>query len=167
MKIVKTSSRAEALADGTMAIVMTLLVIELHPPDNPEEFRALLPHIGWYFLSFFLLGTHWIAHHNAFQWIKGMNHVLLWLNILFLSFVSLTPFTTSFVGEHPHSQLAVVLYATNILAVFLSLFAIWEYATWRDLLDSTWVVEKTRKVIRRMLVPISVAALALILSTSI
>jgi len=133
-----TPKRLEALTDGVFAIVMTLLILELsipeiaHPSLQAELPRRLLelwPKLYSYVLSFLVLGILWTLHHRSFHYIKRSDIALVWLNIVFLMFVALLPFSTSLLGNYVTEQLSIVIYAINIsLAVAMRLI-IWTYAT--------------------------------------
>src|SRR5690242_11054474 len=99
--------RVEALADGVFAIVMTLLVLELKVPALPRDASAaevwrgvveLGPIFFSYFVTFTLAGTFWFWHHRAFDEIAHVDGPLFALNLAFLSFVSLLPFSTAMFG---------------------------------------------------------------------
>ena len=99
-----SKARLEMLCDGIFAIAMTLLVLELKPPELPrhaasaEIWHALLDHgpaFGGFALSFLLAGQFWILHHISFNYLRHANRALAMLTIPFLMFVSLLPFSTS------------------------------------------------------------------------
>ncbi|MCU5754419.1 TMEM175 family protein [Lactococcus lactis] len=81
-----SKTRLEAFTDAVIAIIMTVLVLELVRPDSDslQSFIALLPHLGVYFVSFFILAIYWVNHHHLFQSIKRINGKVLWINISFL-----------------------------------------------------------------------------------
>jgi uncharacterized membrane protein len=104
-------NRLEILTDGVFAIVMTLLVLEITLPEIaqptlqaelPQKLLELWPKLFKYALSFLVLGILWGFHHLVFHSIKHSNMALVWLNILFLMFVTLIPFSTSFRPTPPH-----------------------------------------------------------------
>lgn len=133
MSTVKTAERLTALADGTYAIVMTLLVIEFHAPEHFSELGKMGPEFLCYALSFALLGSYWIAHHNIYTWVEHSNHPLQWLNIVHLISISLIPFCTSLLIRFPNEHGAQYVYLLNVTATLLSLLIMWEYAHWRGL----------------------------------
>ena len=113
-------NRLESFSDGVFAIVITLLVLELRLPDVAygalrENLVALLPSIGAYVLSFLLVGMYWVFHHYAFTLLESVDGVLLWLNILFLLFISFMPFPTMMLGRYPFQTLPVVIYGINLM----------------------------------------------------
>ncbi|HEX79211.1 MAG TPA: DUF1211 domain-containing protein [Dehalococcoidia bacterium] len=133
-----TPKRLEALTDGVFAIVMTLLVLEISVPEIaqssrhtelPQRLLELWPKLLSYFISFVILGIFWYLHHFAFRYIKQSDDRLIWLNIFFLMFVALIPFSTSLFGSYPKEQLPLIIYVTNMIFVGIMRFALWAYAT--------------------------------------
>jgi len=147
-----SSDRQKALADGTFAIVMTLLVLELavpviHDPTNVELSHALAsmwPKFLAYTLSFLVLGVFWLIHHFLFDSITYYDARLAWLNILFLLFVALVPFTTSLLGEYFLEKTPAIIYGIQLLVLFLMGFTIWSYSTSKKLSD----VEIDTKIVK-------------------
>jgi len=131
-----TTHRLEALVDGIFAIAMTLLVLALVLPESGEglaELEGLLfgqaDKFFCYGLSFVLLAIFWINHHQQFHFIKRTDGNHLWINILFLMFIALIPFSTSLVGDYPAEPLAEVFFDSNILVLGALLLLNWVYAT--------------------------------------
>ena len=162
-------ARIEALSDGVFAIVMTLLVIELSVPvvlklKAAEELGGMLldmwPKFFAFVISFLVLGILWFTHHSQFHYAKRSNGTIAWLNILFLMFVALIPFSTAMIGEyHIYSKVAVIFYGTNGFLGMALLNIIWWYATKNKLL----VDKKTEpKIIKQMQIREMVAATAFI-----
>ena len=128
--------RLEALTDGIFAIVMTLLVIEIKVPEL-EEFsnnkllsglEHLLPLFFSFFLSFAVLITYWFSHNFLITVLaKNTSRNLSYINLFFLSFVSLVPFSSHLLGSYPQSGIAVAIYSLNLLIIALFIFAIREY----------------------------------------
>ncbi|MEQ1913293.1 MAG: TMEM175 family protein, partial [Vicinamibacterales bacterium] len=113
-------NRVEAFTDGVFAIVITLLILDLKLPDVsaaelPSALRNLLPSIGAYVLSFGLIGMYWVFHHHSMTLVHEVDGVLLWLNILFLLFISFLPFPTMMMGRYPYETLPVVIYGCNLI----------------------------------------------------
>ena len=130
--------RLAALTDGVFAIVMTLLVLEIGVPEIapsslhaelPGRLLELWPKLLSYAISFIILGLFWYMHHLAFHYIKRSDNGLIWLNIFFLMFVALIPFSTSLFGSYPTEQLPLVIYAVNIVLGLVIRFILWTYAT--------------------------------------
>jgi uncharacterized membrane protein len=104
--------RLEAFSDGVIAIIITIMVLELAKPAS-ASFAALvsiLPHIGIYALSFVYVGIYWNNHHHLFHAVKGVNGAILWANLHLLFWLSLTPFTSAWMGESDFAAVPVGLY---------------------------------------------------------
>ncbi len=153
-----TTNRIETLADGIFAIVMTLLVFNLKVPellpgmalsDLPARLLELWPKLLSYIISFGVTGIYWIAHHNQFFYIKRADRWLLWINILFLMLVALTPFSAALLGEYPSSEIAVAVYGCNMILNRLVLYLNWWYATCDNRLVSANLDPKLVKLITR------------------
>ena len=123
------TSRIEALSDGLFAIVMTLLVLELTIPEIPKLLAAeqlhlklleLWPKFATYALSFITLGLMWSFHRIIFQHIRRVDGRIVWLNILYLMFVAVVPFSTAILGEYSiFATAAVVLWGANGFLIML------------------------------------------------
>jgi uncharacterized membrane protein len=105
-------SRIEAFSDGVMAIIITIMVLELRVPQG-AELSDLLPlaAVGLcYVLSFLYLAIFWSNHHHLFQTVNHVNGRILWANIHLLFWLSLVPFVTAWAGEHSFARIPTVLY---------------------------------------------------------
>jgi len=119
-------SRVEAFSDGVFAIVLTLLVFNLHVPDlvRPDSNAELLaklallwPSFASFLLSFLVVSVFWINHHFLFRiYIKEVDRITNLLNILYLLFLVFIPFSSNLFGDYPQNQVAAVIYGINILA---------------------------------------------------
>jgi uncharacterized membrane protein len=139
-------SRVEALGDGVFAIAMTLLVLKLEVPELMhhtsneamlEQLLALGPAFATYVVTFLIAGGFWHLHHLTFHLIRHVDTVILWLNLVFLMFVALLPFSAGLMAHllvHPVSQL---FYYGNLLAIAISLNLYWHYARRRGLTSGT------------------------------
>ncbi|WP_262315748.1 TMEM175 family protein [Lacticaseibacillus parakribbianus] len=114
-------SRLEAFTDGVIAIIITIMVLELRPPVG-GTFAALWGlryAILIYLVSFFTLAVYWNNHHHLFLIVRRISGRVLWANVLFLFTISLFPFVTAWVGEHhvgaaaPEMTYGIVVAATN------------------------------------------------------
>jgi uncharacterized membrane protein len=166
-------NRIEALSDGVFAIVMTLLVLELHVPSlspdapNVEVLPALFdlwPKFATYGITFISLGVFWIGHHNMYHAIRRADRVLLWLNIFFFMFVSLLPFSTSVLNTFTQTQVAPLFFGANITIIGWILFFQWLYASSRDGMLATFVTSEYRAVVnfRMLTVPVATTLTMLI-----
>lgn len=95
-------SRLEAFSDGVIAIIITIMVLELRAPEEGtlSALLPLLPKFLSYILSFVFVGIYWNNHHHLLQAAKSVNGAILWANMHLLFWLSLVPFTTIWMGEH-------------------------------------------------------------------
>jgi uncharacterized membrane protein len=110
-------NRLEAFSDGVLAIVITIMVLELKVPHS-EDLQALIP--LWpvavsYVLSFIYVGIYWNNHHHMMQVAQSVNGKVLWSNLHLLFWLSLLPFTTGWMGENHFSRWPTMLYGVNLL----------------------------------------------------
>src|SRR6202041_360714 len=96
------STRMEAFSDGVIAIIITIMVLELKVPHGADlaALRPLLPVFLSYVLSFVYVGIYWNNHHHLFQAAERVNGTILWANLHLLFWLSLIPFVTGWVGEN-------------------------------------------------------------------
>jgi len=104
--------RLEAFSDGVIAIIITIMVLELKVPhgDQPKDLVPLLPVLLSYALSFIYLGIYWNNHHHLLQAVRSVNGAVLWANLHLLFWLSLFPFGTAWMGENHFDTWPVVLY---------------------------------------------------------
>src|SRR5438105_1859480 len=108
--------RLEAFSDGVIAIIITIMVLELKVPHDaePHGLLALLPVFLSYVLSFVVVAIIWVNHHHLLHTLDGVDGRILWLNNHLLFWLSLVPFSTAYMGENHLAPLAVALYGVNM-----------------------------------------------------
>jgi uncharacterized membrane protein len=123
------TERLAAFSDGVLAIIITIMVLELKLPEAafhgevwPNFLAPLAPKLAVYALSFCILGTMWINHHQLLAAVRRGSPQLMWMNLLLLFFMSLIPLATSFLGEHPLLPRAISFYAI-VLALSSAVFS--------------------------------------------
>ena len=107
-----SKGRLEAFSDGVIAIIITIMVLELPRPEG-STFPALSPLVAKllaYALSFLFLGIYWNNHHHLFQVVERVNGAVLWANLHLLFWLSLIPFVTGWAGDNGSVSLPVALY---------------------------------------------------------
>ncbi len=119
-----TKGRVEAFSDGVIAIIITIMVLELKVPHG-HDFAALWP--LWpvflsYVLSFLYVGTYWNNHHQMFHAVKTVGGQVLWANLHLLFWLSLLPFSTGFMGENSFAAVPMAVYSFNL---FMCAVAYW------------------------------------------
>src|SRR5512142_208042 len=112
-----SKNRLEAFSDGVIAIIITVMVLELRTPQgpNPAALRPLAPVFLSYVLSFVNLGIYWNNHHHLFQAVERVGGSVLWANLHLLFWLSLLPFATAWMGENNFATWPVALYGTDLL----------------------------------------------------
>lgn len=112
-----TKSRLEAFSDGVLAIIITIMVLEMKVPhgDSIYALKPVLPILLSYILSFINIGIYWNNHHHLFHAVKQINGKVLWANIHLLFWLSLLPFFTGWMGENNFTMWPVALYGINLL----------------------------------------------------
>ena len=116
-----SKGRLEAFSDGVIAIIITIMVLELRPPRGTaiEDLVPLGPTFLSYVLSFALLGTYWNNHHHLLQVAKIVDGRVLWANLHLLFWLSIFPFGTAWIGENSFAPIPVAAY--GVLMVFAAL----------------------------------------------
>ncbi|MBX9782707.1 MAG: DUF1211 domain-containing protein [Chitinophagaceae bacterium] len=113
------ASRLEAFSDGVIAIIITLMILEIKIPELAatvsgkevwQAFTELLPKLFSYIMSFVVIAIIWINHHPFIHLVKHTNRTLLWMNIHLLFWMSLIPLPTAFLGSHPNLPQATMFY---------------------------------------------------------
>src|SRR5262249_35330298 len=112
------TERIAAFSDGVIAIIITIMVLELKLPESAAEGQVwssflapLAPKLAIYGLSFVIVGPLWVNHHQLLALVRRAPPQLMWMNLLLLFFMSLVPLATGFLGEHLQSARAVSFYA--------------------------------------------------------
>lgn len=124
--------RLEAFSDGVYAIVITLLILDIRIPEVEAAalgamLVSLLPQLFTYILSFFVVGLYWHAHHQVSVQVKQVNSPFIWLNLVWLLFVSVLPFPTSLLGRYPFQPIPLTIYGINLILVNVTGFLILYY----------------------------------------
>ena len=109
--------RVEAFSDGVIAIIITIMVLELKVPhgDTLEALAPLWPVFLSYVLSFVYIGIYWNNHHHMLHAVKHVSGPVLWANLHLLFWLSLTPFTTAWMGENHFAPIPVAVYGMGLL----------------------------------------------------
>jgi uncharacterized membrane protein len=130
------TGRLEAFSDGVFAIAITLLIIEVRPPNSaPGELAgdlvSIWPSYAAYVVSFAIIGIIWVNHHQIFAGVTGVDRPLLFLNLLLLLTVAFLPFPTALLGEYiregDNAHTAAAVYSLNMTVIGLAFIAMWSY----------------------------------------
>jgi TMEM175 potassium channel family protein len=170
-----STSRIEAFSDGVFAIAITLLVLEIHVPEDPKNGlgQALLdqwPTYASYVVSFFVIGIIWINHHAVFDHLARADRKLLFLNLLLLLWIGLLPWPTNVLATYMQhggadERVAAILYTGVMTLMGASFGVLWTYATrHRRLLGDTLSDEEIRFRTRRFTIGAPIYALAMLVA---
>jgi len=155
----RSTERLAALSDGIFGVSMTLLVLDLRTPlaeaihSEPELRHALLstlPQLVMYMMSFLTLGIFWVGQQTQLNHVELSDRHLTWINLTFLFFVTLLPFSTKLLAEFPTYRTALVAYWLNILLLGGGLYASWGYAYRHHLLKQNSPPGLAKAVCRRI-----------------
>ena len=118
--------RLEAFSDGVLAIIITIMVLELKVPHGADlgALRPLVPVFLSYVLSFIFVGIYWSNHHHLLHAVKRVNGRVLWANLHLLFWLSLTPFVTGWMGENNFAAWPVALYGVVLLAAAIAYYVL-------------------------------------------
>jgi uncharacterized membrane protein len=118
------TGRLEAFSDGVLAIIITIMVLELHPPggDSWSDLSDSTTSLVTYLLSFVYIGIYWNNHHHMFQLTDRVSGGVLWANLHLLFWLSLYPFTTRWMDETDVARVPVLVYGINLLAAAIAYF---------------------------------------------
>src|ERR687894_1754472 len=116
--------RLEAFSDGVLAIIITIMVLELKVPHgaDPATLGPLVPVFLSYVLSFIFVGIYWSNHHHLLHAVRHVNGRVLWANLHLLFWLSLVPFVTGWMGENHFAALPVAAYGAVLLAAAIAYF---------------------------------------------
>jgi uncharacterized membrane protein len=119
-----TRNRLEAFSDGVIAIIITIMVLELRVPSgsNLAALRPMTPVFLSYLLSFVFIGIYWSNHHHLFQAVEHVSGRALWANLHLLFWLSLTPFVTAWMGQNHFASLPAALYGVILLCSAVAYF---------------------------------------------
>ena len=120
-------ARLEAISDGVIAVIITIMVLELKVPgaDGLAGLRAALPAVILYLLTFVQIGIYWVNHHYLVDEVETVTHGILWANLVFLFCLSLFPFATDWIGIKGLSSFTTALYAAVSIFPGLAYMALW------------------------------------------
>jgi uncharacterized membrane protein len=119
--------RLEAFSDGVIAVIITIMVLELKVPatDALAGLHAVLPTLVLYLLTFVQVGIYWVNHHYLVDEVETVSHGILWSNLMFLFCLSLFPFVTDWIGVKGLTSFNTALYAAVSILPGLGYMALW------------------------------------------
>ena len=116
--------RLEAFSDGVFAVIITIMVLDLHVPHGTDvgALRSLLPVFISYVISFLYVGVYWNNHHHLLHATERITGAVLWANLHLLFWLSLAPFTTAWLGQNPLSSIPVAVYGMVLLCAGIAYY---------------------------------------------
>jgi uncharacterized membrane protein len=121
-----SKGRLEAFSDGVIAIIITIMVLELRPPEGSKfaDLKPLVPTLLAYILSFAMLAIYWNNHHHLMHVVERIDGGVLWANMHLLFWLSLAPFATAWLGEHARESAPVATYGIVFLGAAAAYFVL-------------------------------------------
>lgn len=168
-----TTNRIETLVDGIFAIAMTLLVLNLVVPEitgplSETVIRTsllnLYPKFFIFVLSFVLLAVFWTIHHRTFHIIQKADSTLLWINIIWLLFIVMVPFTNTLTGDYGRFIISHLVFNFDMLGIAVFITLSWYYAVKKGLIKRNTSQKVISRITLGCLVFIFVSLLAIFLS---
>ena len=159
--------RLEAFSDGVMAIIITIMVLEMDVPSGTDwaALRPLVPVLLSYVLSFVFLGIYWSNHHHLMHAVRSVNGRILWANLHLLFWLSLTPFVTGWMGESRFATWPVAVYGFVLLAAAVAYFILTRSLISHDGKESTVATALGRDFKGKISVALYAAAIPLAFAT--
>jgi uncharacterized membrane protein len=156
--------RLEAFSDGVIAIIITIMVLELQAPHDgdPAALVGVLPAFASYVLSFVLVGIYWNNHHHLLHTVKRITGSILWGNLHLLFWLSLVPFATAWMGENHFGSWTVALYGAVMLMCGCAYYILTHTIIRHDGPESALLAAVGRD--RKGVISVALYALAIVLS---
>jgi uncharacterized membrane protein len=148
-----STTRLEMFSDGVFAIIITLLILEIKVPHLSEltpaavldGLKPVIPKFIGFTVTFFTIAIFWVNHHHFFNHIRHIDWKLLWMNVLFLFFLCILPFTTAFIGDYSESGMVVAIYSVNMVFCSASFTFMAHYAFLQANLSTMEISRKQMK----------------------
>jgi TMEM175 potassium channel family protein len=162
------TGRIMALADGVFAIVLTLLVLDLHAPTATtnaqlaRQLREIVPSLRAFVVSFAVVGIFWYGHHMESHWIRRSDRIHIGITLLLLLAICLIPFSAALLGKNQGIPLAASIYGANLWAAGVVRYAHWAYATRGSRLVDPGIDPEFVRHVRRVFLLVIVLYLAAI-----
>ena len=140
-------NRTEAFSDGVIAIIITIMVLELHPPASGSlaAVSEAGPPLARYLLSFVYVGIYWVNHHALLDRVRRIDAPVLWANLHLLFWMSLIPYVTAWAGQHPMDPVPVALYGVILLNCALAFMLLsWCLRRGSGVAGAAWASRKNR-----------------------
>ncbi len=156
------TTRIAALTDGVFAIVLTLLVLDLHAPSATSQaellssLRAIAPQLTLFVVSFAILAVFWYGHHMEMHWIVRSDRIHLGITLAFLLTICFVPFSASLLGRNHRLPLAASIYGANLFLAGIVRLIHWVYATSHYRLVTSTLDHDVIRYVRRVFIVVPV-----------
>jgi uncharacterized membrane protein len=159
-----TKTRLEAFSDGVIAIIITIMVLELKVPhgDTIADLKPLALVFLSYILSFVFIGIYWGNHHHLLHTVHHVNSKIIWSNLHLLFWLSIIPFTTAWMGENHFTQLPVAVYAINLLCCAIAYYFL-QQTIMLHYTHSTKLIEALKKQSKKGYLSLAMYILSIVL----
>ena len=159
------TDRTEGISDGVFAVSLTLLILDVRPPDGDVSqlvhgLVLIAPRLGTFALSFAIVSYYWLVHHLIFASLRGVKVALIWTNMLFLFTIAVLPFSTAVLGRYPLAPVALAIYGTNLAACTSTLAGVWFVADHSHMTEQPTPSQR-RYIVRRFAGQLIVALLGI------
>ena len=164
-----------SFSDAIFAFSITFMAISIQIPSLPENLtqtqviqslvRELVPRLAIYVISFFVIGLYWISYHQIFNHIVGSHAIIVWLNLVFLFFITIIPFAVDLQVDYGFYQIIFIVYALVLTMAGSSLTLIWLHASKNRLIDESLNHTEIQNVLLESILTPSVFAISILVST--
>jgi len=159
------TDRTEGISDGVFAVSLTLLILDVRPPEGSVSelvhgLTLIAPRLGTFALSFAIVAYYWLVHHLIFASLRGVKVGLIWANMLFLFTIAMLPFSTAVLGRYSLSPVGLALYGANLAACTSTLAGVWFVADHSHLTEQLTVSQR-RYIARRFGLQLILAVLGI------
>src|ERR1700740_19556 len=159
------TDRTEGISDGVFAVSLTLLILDVRPPEGGVSqlvhgLVLIAPRLGTFALSFAIVAYYWLVHHLIFASLRGVKVALIWANMLFLFTIAVLPFSTAVLGRYSLAPVALAIYGANLAACTGTLAGVWFVADYFHLTEPP-TVNQRRYIVRRFGAQLIVALLGI------
>jgi uncharacterized membrane protein len=159
------TDRTEGISDGVFAVSLTLLILDVRPPEGGVSqlvhgLVLIAPRLGTFALSFAIVAYYWLVHHLIFASLRGVNVALMWANMLFLFTIAVLPFSTAVLGRYTLAPVALAIYGANLAACTSTLAGVWFVADHSHITEQPSASQR-RYIVRRFALHLIVALLGI------
>jgi uncharacterized membrane protein len=159
------TDRTEGISDAVFAVSLTLLILDVRPPEGGVSqlvhgLVLIAPRLGTFALSFAIVAYYWLVHHLILASLRGVKVALIWANMLFLFTIAVLPFSTAVLGRYTLAPVALAIYGANLAACTSTLAGVWFVADHFHITEEPTAGQR-RYIVRRFALQLIVALLGI------